>query len=50
MARWRVGGSKTALHSSLAKMTGGMSLKTSLITPKLRTVYKSAVAGERVAH
>jgi SPP1 gp7 family putative phage head morphogenesis protein len=36
--------STTALHSSLAKMTGGMSLKTSLITPQLRTVYKSVVA------
>lgn len=36
--------SQTALHSSLAKMTGGMSLKTSLMTPKLTTVYKAAVA------
>jgi SPP1 gp7 family putative phage head morphogenesis protein len=35
--------SQTALHSSLAKMTGGLSLKTSLLTPKLRTVYRAAV-------
>lgn len=36
--------STTALHGSLAKMTGGLSLKTSLMTPQLRTVYKAAVA------
>jgi SPP1 gp7 family putative phage head morphogenesis protein len=35
--------SKSALHSSLAKMTGGLSLKTSLMTPGLRTVYKASV-------
>ncbi len=36
--------SKTALHSSLKKMTGGLSLKTSLMTPQLKAVYKAQVA------
>jgi SPP1 gp7 family putative phage head morphogenesis protein len=36
--------SKTALHTSLKKMTGGLSLKTSLMTPQLNAVYKAQVA------
>jgi SPP1 gp7 family putative phage head morphogenesis protein len=36
--------SKTALHGSLKKMTGGLSLKTSLMTPHLTAVYKAQVA------
>lgn len=44
MADGATAASKTALHSSLAKMTGGLSLKTSLMTPQLRAVYKAQVA------
>jgi len=36
--------SKTALHSSMQKLSGGMSLKTSLITPDLVDIYKASVA------
>lgn len=35
--------SKSALHASLQKMTGGLSLKTSLMTPKLKAVYRAQV-------
>lgn len=38
------GASKAALHASLKKMTGGLSLKTSLMTPQLKAVYKASVA------
>lgn len=36
--------SKTALHGSLSKMTGGVSLKTSLMTPQLKNIYAAQVA------
>lgn len=43
MADGATAASKTALHGSLSKLTGGVSLKTSLMTPKLKAVYKAAV-------
>lgn len=36
--------STTALHSSLTKLTGGLSLKTSQITPALEVIYNASVA------
>lgn len=35
--------SKTSLHGSLSRLTGGLSLKTSLMTPQLSAVYKASV-------
>lgn len=36
--------SKTALHGSLSKLTGGVSLKTGLLTPQVKAVYNASVA------
>lgn len=36
--------SKSALHSSLQKLSGGLSLKTSMLTPDLQDIYKASVA------
>lgn len=36
--------SKTALHSSLQKLSGGMSLKTSVMNSNLTNIYKASVA------
>lgn len=36
--------SKTALHGSMQKLTGGLSLKTSQLTPALEVVYKATVS------
>jgi SPP1 gp7 family putative phage head morphogenesis protein len=44
MAAGAEAASKTALHGSLQKMTGGLSLKTSLMTPQLKAVYRAQVA------
>lgn len=35
---------KTALHSSLQKLSGGMSLKTSVVDSTLQNIYKASVA------
>lgn len=44
MADGTAAASKTALHGSLSKLTGGLSLKTGLMSPQLRAVYNASVA------
>lgn len=36
--------SRGALHGSLSRLTGGLSLRTNIMGPKLRAVYKASVA------
>lgn len=44
LARNVEGASKTSLHASLKELSGGISLKTSVVTPRLREAVKASIA------